>query len=330
MRVLFNPISRLKYDYFKPFYNLTDSWVIRLSSIRRTRNSVQAIALRVSQNIEGEFRLRKGVLVIHFKTIFSVGAVLALALVGTRAQAEPEFLDTFTAKYHIKDNSNLGNASCGICHVSESDYKFNPYGKQLTNYLTEHNQKVVTDSVLTAVETLDANGDGVSNLDSIKADKLPGAAVAGAKSSPAAPEAAAPPAPLIPKNVFHPAIVHFPIALLIAGLLLDLVGLIRKNDTFLRAGWYNLVMAAVTSLGAVASGLLAMTFMKLPYKGLIFEHLELALGATVLMWIMVFLRVHRHEKMQIPLRVVYYVLATGAFLAISMAGHLGGQFVYGG
>jgi uncharacterized membrane protein len=47
------------------------------------------------------------------------------------------------------------------------------------------------------------------------------------------------------------------------------------------------------------------------------------------MWIMVAMRVHRHEKMQIPLRVVYYALALAAFLIISYTGHLGGAFVYG-
>ena len=87
--------------------------------------------------------------------------------------------------------------------------------------------------------------------------------------------------------------------------------------------------AAVTSLVAVGSGLLAMTMMKLPYKGLIYQHLLLACSVTVIMWIMVTLRVQKHENMNIPIRVVYYLLAASAFLIISWTGHLGGQFVYG-
>lgn len=255
-------------------------------------------------------------------------AVLGCAAVVQGALSEPEFLDTFTTKYHIKDSSNLGQASCGICHVSEEDTTFNPYGKQIADYLTDHNLKVVDDSVLTAVENLDANGNGVSNIDEIRADKLPGAAVPGAKK-PVTPTPPPAPKPFIPKNAFHPAIVHFPIALLIAGILLDFVGMIWKKPVLLSAGWYNLVLGAVSAVGAVGSGILAMSMMKLPYKGLIFNHLKLAIAASVLMWIMVALRVHRHEKMNLPIRLLYYVLAAGAFVAIGMAGHLGGQFVYG-
>jgi len=261
------------------------------------------------------------------KSLLLIG-VLALGVAVQNAPAEPEFLDTLVAKYHIKDDSTLGSKSCGICHISEEDYHFNPYGKQLANYLTDHNLKVVTDDVLTAVEPLSATGDGISNGDKLKAGKEPGVSTK-PSTTPAAPAPPAPPKPFIPKNGFHPAIVHFPIALLIAGLLLDFAGLVRKRPMLLAAGWYNLVLAAVTSLGAVGSGLYAMTVMKLPYKGLIFTHLKLALLATVMMWIMVVLRVHRHEKMQAQLRVAYYLLATVAFIAIAAAGHLGGAFVYG-
>jgi uncharacterized membrane protein len=198
--------------------------------------------------------------------------------------------------------------------------------------LTEGNHKVVTPELLESLESLDADGDGKSNGDELKAGELPGHADSAAGGSEAAGETGASekkPATFPPKNGYHPAIVHFPIALLIVGLLLDLVGLIRKERTLLFAGWYNLVFAAVSSLGAVGSGFLAMTIMKLPYKGLIYTHLLLGSGLTVVMWLMVALRVHRHEKMQIGTRVLYYVLAASAFVLVSWAGHLGGVFVYG-
>lgn len=265
---------------------------------------------------------------MHKKALLLVG-VLVVASLASVAKAEPEFLDTLTAKYNIKDDSALGQKSCGICHISEDDYHFNPYGKQLADYLTDHNLKTVTNEVLDAVGKMNATGVGGTNDEKLKAGQAPGQAPPGAKPAPAGPAAPAKPKPLIPKNGFHPAIVHFPIALLIAGIFLDFYGLIRRRPNFLAAGWYNLVLAAISSLGAVGSGLYAMTVMKLPYKGLIFTHLKLALLATVLMWIMVALRVHRHEKMQVGLRVLYYILATGAFLAIAIAGHLGGSFVYG-
>jgi uncharacterized membrane protein len=258
--------------------------------------------------------------------------LVILAVVGLSfqlAKAEPDFLDVINKKYGIVDSSMLGAKSCAMCHVSDEDYGFNPYGKQLAQYMTEHNSKVVDDAILAAIGGLDADSDGVSNDDEFKAGSDP------AKSDkPGAPETPVvatpqPPKPLIPKNGYHPAIVHFPIALLIAGLLLDLIGLITKRSNLLIAGWYNLVLGAITSVGALASGFLAMTLMKLPYKGLIYTHLKLAVAVTVLMWLMVLLRVHRHEKMNIGARVIYYGLALAAFLIISYTGHLGGVFVYG-
>ncbi len=259
------------------------------------------------------------------KALLLIG-VLTISSLAPVAKAEPEFLDTLTAKYNIKDDSTLGQKSCGICHVSEDDYHFNPFGKQLADYLTDHNLKAVTNEVLDAVGKENAAGVGGTNDEKLRAGELPGVVPPGAKAAPTPP---AVPKPFVPKNGFHPAIVHFPIALLIAGIFLDFIGLLKKKPNFLAAGWYNLVLAAVSSLGAVCSGLYAMTVMKLPYKGLIFNHLKLAILATVMMWIMVALRVHRHENMKVGLRVVYYTLATIAFLAIAVAGHLGGSFVYG-
>jgi hypothetical protein len=69
--------------------------------------------------------------------------------------------------------------------------------------------------------------------------------------------------------------------------------------------------------------------MHMPLKGLIFQHMLLAILATVIMWVLVALRVHRHEQMSQPLRVAYYVLALTGLLIISYSGHLGGVFVYG-
>jgi hypothetical protein len=46
-----------------------------------------------------------------------------------------------------------------------------------------------------------------------------------------------------------------------------------------------------------------------PFTGLIRQHILLAVAASVLIWMMVGLRVHRHEQMSLPLRVLYYVLA---------------------
>lgn len=258
--------------------------------------------------------------------------ILALIGIAPASMANGEFLDAFMTHYKVKEESPLGALSCGICHVSDSDFAFNSYGKEIKKALTDRSASEVTGPLLASIDTTDADGDGTPNLKEIEGGTFPGdpasGGVPGASTAPAeAPEKKS--ASFPPKNGFHPAIVHFPIALFIGGLILDFLGMLRKDKTMLYAGWYCGVMAAITSLGGIASGVLAMALQKLPYRGLIFTHLAMAVASAVIMFIMVGMRVHRHEKMNVPMRVIYYALAIACFGLISWAGHLGGVFVYG-
>ena len=88
-------------------------------------------------------------------------------------------------------------------------------------------------------------------------------------------------------------------------------------------------MAAATALGGLVSGYTATLRMHVPITGLIQQHMILALVGTGMMWLMVGLRIHRHEKMSTALRVAYYVFAVAGLLLISYSGHLGGVYVYG-
>jgi uncharacterized membrane protein len=257
------------------------------------------------------------------------GAVLGLTGLAVMAQASPDYIDVLLKKYELAEASAVAKKSCAACHVSDEDFQLNPYGKHLDNAARNEGKGPFGEATLAAVESLDSDGDGTPNGEELKADTLPGDSQSGAKPGV---EAAPPPAPaksFVPKNGWHPAIVHFPIGLFIAGLLLDFIGMVRGIKTMLFAGWYNIVFAAATSLAAVASGFLAMTLLKFPYKGLILQHIYYAGAATVAMWIMVALRVHRHEKMQPGTRVLYYLLAVIGLLSLSWAGHLGGVVVYG-
>lgn len=258
--------------------------------------------------------------------------VMVLALMASFAPANGEFLDAFVSHYKVKDDSPMGEKSCGICHISDSDFAFNAYGKEVKKAMTDKAVSAVSGAFLASLDALDADGDGTPNGNEIAAGTFPGDPASGAAPG-AKPVATAEPekkpASFPPKNAYHPAIVHFPIALFIGGLVLDFLGMLRKDKTLLHAGWYCIVMAAITSIGAILSGVGAMMLLKLPYKGLIFTHLAMGVVASVLMGVMVAMRVHRHEKMNVPMRVVYYLLALACFGLISWAGHLGGVFVYG-
>lgn len=262
---------------------------------------------------------------MKFSRLFQGLLIVALASLSGSALAEPEFVDTFIAHYKLAADSPLAAQSCALCHVSDSDFAFNPYGKDIKAELAASGAKSVTDAVLVKVDALDSNGDGVLNGAEIAAGNAPGAPSKKAGTPPPAPEKSEFP----PKNGFHPAIVHFPIALFLAALLLDFIGLVKRNQNFLLAGWYNMILAAASSLAGVASGILAMSLSGFPFKGTMREHIIYAGAATIAMWIMVAMRVHRHEKMNLIARLIYYALAVIGMLTISWAGHVGGVLVYG-
>lgn len=257
--------------------------------------------------------------------------LLPLLLAATsQAFAVADYFDSFMAHYKISESSLLSEKSCAVCHVSDSDFGLNPYGEAAEAKKKELGKESLDAEVYAALDASDSDGDGTPNAEEIAASTLPGDPSSGAKPGvkPAEPKKKEPES-IIPKNAYHPAIVHFPIALFIAGLALDALGLALKHKELLLAGWYNLVIAALSAFGGVGSGIMAMIMKGYPMRGVMQEHIVLAVISSVLMLVMVAMRVHKHEKMSIPLRTVYYLCAFAAFVLISWAGHLGGELVYG-
>lgn len=244
------------------------------------------------------------------------------------SSAKPEFLEVLVQTYKSQA-AVLNERSCVTCHAGPGDFALNLYGRQIRAALAEANTKTLTEAILRKVEPLDANGDGRTNLQEIEASTAPGEVKPGSKAVTTQPEPPAPAKSLIPKNFFHPAIVHFPIALFIASLILDLLGLLRKSENLLRAGWYNLLFGAITAFGGLASGYIATLRMRVPISGLIQQHMILALIGTAIMWVLIALRAKRHEKMSPGFRIAYFVFGLAGLVLISWSGHLGGIFVYG-
>lgn len=78
---------------------------------------------------------------------------------------------TFEAKYGVKAGSKLAEAKCSVCHASAKGGKLNPYGADLKSKMSG---KKLTNETLAAVEGLDSDKDGKTNLAEIKADSNPG------------------------------------------------------------------------------------------------------------------------------------------------------------
>jgi uncharacterized membrane protein len=133
-------------------------------------------------------------------------------------------------------------------------------------------------------------------------------------------------AALFAKHAQHIVLIHFPLALFIAGVVFDFLAQKTKKRGLLEAAYYNLLGAAIFALPAVATGILAWQFQlegqKL--KGILLMHLVLGATSTILIWMAWALHVRARRQLPKGLPVFRLGLETAAVAIIGLAGHLGG------
>jgi uncharacterized membrane protein len=130
---------------------------------------------------------------------------------------------------------------------------------------------------------------------------------------------------LLAKHAQHVVLVHFPIALFITGVAFDWAGMWTKRKALAEAAYYNLLIAAVSTLPVVATGLLAWQFQLegQRLKGILLLHLVMGGASTVLIcavWWLHFRARRRGRAVPGSLRMLECV----AVLAVGLTGHLGG------
>src|SRR5579872_5105236 len=130
---------------------------------------------------------------------------------------------------------------------------------------------------------------------------------------------------LLAKHAQHVVLVHFPIALFITAVAFDLIAQWTKQRGLATAAYYNLLVAAISTVPVPATGLLAWQFQlegkKL--KGSLLLDLVLACVSTVMIWLVWWLHFRaRRRTLVLPrYRLPLEVLAVGV---IALTGHLGG------
>jgi uncharacterized membrane protein len=131
---------------------------------------------------------------------------------------------------------------------------------------------------------------------------------------------------LFAKHAQHVVLIHFPIALFITAVAFDYLALWTKNRTLAAAAYFNLLLAVVSTVPVVATGLIAWQWalegQKL--KGILLMHLVLGSLSSVLIWIVfwIHLRARRHPEESLPkYRLPIEALAV---LLVGLTGHLGG------
>src|SRR5271169_367795 len=131
---------------------------------------------------------------------------------------------------------------------------------------------------------------------------------------------------LMEKHAQHVVLIHFPIALFIAGVGLDFVAQWTKRETLRNVAYVNLLLAAVMVVPAVVTGLMAWQWALEGHriKGILLLHIVFASASAVVIWIVwwIHFRARRESGGTLPNYRLVLEFAGVALLAI--AGHLGG------
>ncbi len=130
---------------------------------------------------------------------------------------------------------------------------------------------------------------------------------------------------LLAKHAQHVVLIHFPIALFITAVGFDLFAQWTKRRGLADAAYYNLLVAAISTVPALVTGVLAWQFQlegqKL--KGILLLHLVLASVSTLMIWLVWWVHFRaRQRTVYLPAyRLALEVLAIGI---VALTGHLGG------
>jgi uncharacterized membrane protein len=131
---------------------------------------------------------------------------------------------------------------------------------------------------------------------------------------------------LFAKHAQHVVLIHFPIALFLAGVALDVAASLTRRKDLAAAAYYNLVFAALSALPAAATGLLAWRW-ELEgrrLKGILLFHLLSGSASALLMFVTWWIHrtARRHADDRLP--AFRWPLELLAVLIVGLTGHLGG------
>jgi len=127
------------------------------------------------------------------------------------------------------------------------------------------------------------------------------------------------------KHAQHVVLIHFPIALFLAGVVFDFLAHQSKRRGLAEAAYFNFLVAAISTMPVLATGVLAWQFalegQKL--KGTLLEHLILACVSTVMIWLVWWVH-FRGRKRPEPLPNYRLAIEFLAFGMVTLTAHLGG------
>jgi uncharacterized membrane protein len=130
---------------------------------------------------------------------------------------------------------------------------------------------------------------------------------------------------LLAKHAQHVVLVHFPIALFISAVAFDFIAQRTKRRGLEDAAYYNLLLAAISTLPVLATGILAWQFQLegQRLKGMLLLHLLFGCVSSFVIWWVWWVHFRaRRRAVELPgSRLAVEFLGIGL---VALTGHLGG------
>jgi uncharacterized membrane protein len=131
---------------------------------------------------------------------------------------------------------------------------------------------------------------------------------------------------LLAKHAQHVVLIHFPIALFLVGVAFDLIAQRTKKQAVAAAAHLNLILAAVSTLPVLVTGVMAWQWAlggpKL--KGILLQHMVLACVSSILVLFVGWLHFRAIRSPGAPLPRFRLPIEVIAAALIALTAHLGG------
>ncbi len=131
---------------------------------------------------------------------------------------------------------------------------------------------------------------------------------------------------LLARHAQHVVLIHFPIALFIAGVAFDVFAQWKRNSALAAAVYYNLLVAAVSTLPVMVTGILAWRWQLEGARlhGNLLLHLILGISSSLLIWMVwwIHYQTRRHPDRVLP--AYRFPVEVIGVLVVGLTGHLGG------
>jgi len=125
----------------------------------------------------------------------------------------------------------------------------------------------------------------------------------------------------------HPLLVHFPVGLLVSGVLFELYGKFRGENAVAKAGSFNIRFGFWCSIPVAVIGFLGLMSLELKdeFKPFVANHMFFTLSTIFIFFCVILLSRFRHK---VWCDVVHYFLLLLGLFTILNAGFYGGELVH--